>query len=69
MNRNPNNISAGDVVTLAPRRDGIPHRDGNDAKWEVVTLNDLGLALLHLVGGDSGRTAGAAASALTKVRS
>lgn len=66
-NLNPNNLTAGDIVTLAPRTDGIAHRDGNDAQWEILSINSIGQAYLHLVGAPANRTAGATAASLTKV--
>jgi hypothetical protein len=66
-NLNPQNIVPGDIVTLAPRKDGIPHRDGDDARWEVLSIGAQGLTFLHLVGAPANRTCGAAAYSLTKV--
>jgi hypothetical protein len=65
-NTNPQNLAAGDIVTLAPRKDGVPHRDGNDAQWEIISISS-GLAFLHLVGAPANRTASAGAASLTKV--
>lgn len=55
---NPHGLQIGDWVTLPPRADGIPHRHGNDAIWEVIELTDIGLVTLHLVGGSCYDTCG-----------
>lgn len=59
------NLKAGDKVMLPLRADGVAHRDGNDAVWEVVDLQvDGRMATLHLVGADKSRTCGAATKTL-----
>ena len=60
-------LAVGDKVTLNPRADGVPHRDGNDAVWEVLDVSPQGLLLLHLVGAPAGRTAGALPSGVTRI--
>jgi hypothetical protein len=68
-NPNPHNLKKGDKVMFSLRKDGIPHRDGNDAVWELLEdPTDIGLTYLHLVGADKSRTAGAAASSLRPVK-
>lgn len=68
-NTNPLNIKAGDKVMLPLRKDGVEHRDGNDAVWEVTSLQlDGAMAMLHLVGAPANRTAQAATAALRPVK-
>ena len=51
----------GTIVQLPARADGVEHRDGNEALWEIVALQlDGKLATLHLVGAAADRTCGAA---------
>jgi hypothetical protein len=60
------NINAGDIVTLAPRAEGdVQHREGNDARWEVISIVG-GAAYLRLTT-DHTRTCGAAARSLTVI--
>lgn len=59
-------ITAGDIVTLAPRAEGdVQHREGNDARWEVISVAG-GAAFLRLTT-DHTRTCGAATKSLTLV--
>jgi hypothetical protein len=49
----------GDKVMCALREDGVAHRDGNDAVWEILSFQaDGDLVTLHLVGADPSRTCG-----------
>ena len=57
----------GDIVTLKPREDGIAHRDGNDARWEVQQITAYGMLILHLVGAPANRTCGALPTGVTLV--
>lgn len=57
----------GDKVRL-PLHDGIAHRDGDDAVWEITGFQAEGrICSLHLVGADASRTAGAVTKALRPV--
>lgn len=59
-NMNPNNLETGSKVTLPARADGVEHRDGNSAVWEIVSIHEAtGTAMVHLVGAGPERTAGA----------
>lgn len=68
-NVNPNNLTTGSRVMLPAREDGVAHRDGNDAVWEVTGFQlDDKLATLHLVDADASRTCGAVTAALRPVK-
>jgi hypothetical protein len=69
-NHNPNRLTVGDKVMLPARSaDLVPHRDGNDAVWEIIGFQ-LGerIATLHLVGADSSRTCGSVTALLRPVK-
>ncbi len=68
MNKKTNTLPAGTIVKLPARADGIAHRDGNEALWEVVESFDYGVSTLHLVGADETRTCGAATKTLIVVK-
>lgn len=59
----------GDRVMLPLRFDGVPHRHGNDAVWEVIQICETmpNLVTLALVGGQKGDTCGAMFSACRKI--
>lgn len=67
-NFNPHGFGLGDRVALAPREDGVPHRQGDAAVWEIVhMLPDYGTATLHLVGAPEGARCGAFLPSLSRV--
>ena len=57
----------GDIVTLAPRKDGVPNRYGDDAQWEVLAAPANAPLYLHLAGGPANATCGAFPTAATLV--
>lgn len=63
-------IKLGSIVKLRPRPDGVEHRHGNQAQWEVVEefIGMPGLVTLQLVGGTSADRLGAARERLILIR-
>lgn len=65
-NMNPHNLTVGSEVILAPRADGVEHREGNDAVWEIMSIHEgTGTVMLHLAGAGPEATCGAHLSSLT----
>jgi hypothetical protein len=58
----------GDIVTLAPRSDGVVSRYGDDAEWEVLAAPADAPLYLRLAGGPASATCGAFPTAATLVR-
>jgi hypothetical protein len=44
---NPHGLKYGDIVKLPPRKDGFPHRLGDDALWMVLSIDSAGVLYLQ----------------------